>query len=401
MLNTWLFGRREISFLERDEQKVSEKAGLRKKILFVFNYGRIKRLEENGPDDFFWGARRLSRESFDVAFLEPDPGTAGVKHSSGVVFPVPFFFRKLFSEMIPSGLLKRSIQAFFAREALKNKEFIVAIGATWFLAFRFLQRFGFLPGKVVGVLMGPYEFPRSLKSSLGAFLQRILLRGGKNYELFLSEADRLDFQRWFGKRSGKSFVIPFGIDETFWFPLVSNEEPKSFILAMGNPERDYGCLLQAWQSIEESLKIVSNQPISTSHERVEVIQGNWCDSPLSDRSIRELFQHSKFVIVPLRNGASPSGTSTILQAMACGKALIVSQSRGLPKGLIHLENCFLVPPGNPVALREGIEFLLRNPQECFRIGTNARRSIERSFSSSHLAKNLENILGQASFAESH
>jgi glycosyltransferase involved in cell wall biosynthesis len=115
---------------------------------------------------------------------------------------------------------------------------------------------------------------------------------------------------------------------------------------------------------------------------------------LSDLDLRTLYQGSRFVVTPLKDSTQPQGQSVTLQAMACGKAVILSQTRGLwSRPLMrHLDNCYLVQHSDVHALRAAIDHLEREPALCARIGEEARRSVERHFSSDLMGARIGTIL---------
>ena len=123
-------------------------------------------------------------------------------------------------------------------------------------------------------------------------------------------------------------------------------------------------------------------------------KGDWIGQALSDAALRELYQASRFVVIPLKESSQPQGQSVALQAMACGKAVILSRTRGLwSKDLMkHLENCYFVPAGSVSALQEAIDHLSRDTALCARLGHAARASVERHFSSDLMAKQIAAIL---------
>jgi glycosyltransferase involved in cell wall biosynthesis len=93
-----------------------------------------------------------------------------------------------------------------------------------------------------------------------------------------------------------------------------------------------------------------------------------------------------------------AGITLILEAMAMSKAVIVSDSRGLPavvRGPTWFEgkedwsvddpevsgsNGIRVPPYDAGAMRSAIQFLLRNPSIADEIGRNGRRMAKQEFS---------------------
>ena len=189
-------------------------------------------------------------------------------------------------------------------------------------------------------------------------------------------------------------LVQFGVDVKFWTPEEDGGE-KEYLLAVGNDDgRDYETLLKAIGNYP--LRLHTARPLNdaTLPSNVVRTKGDWRGRALSDQELRNLYRESRFVVTPLHDSAQPQGQSVTLQAMACGKAVILSQTRGLwSRSLMrHLENCYLVPSGDVPALRAAIEHLTAEPALCDHIGAEARRSVERHFSSDLMGARIGTIL---------
>jgi len=88
------------------------------------------------------------------------------------------------------------------------------------------------------------------------------------------------------------------------------------------------------------------------------------------------------------------GITSLLEAMALGKAIIVSNSIGLRDYIRHEDNCLVVECGDPTALRASIIRLLSNPDECARLGRGARQYVERESSQAVHAGRLGSVLAE-------
>jgi glycosyltransferase involved in cell wall biosynthesis len=133
--------------------------------------------------------------------------------------------------------------------------------------------------------------------------------------------------------------------------------------------------------------------------------------------LRDVFARSAVVVVPLFDVDFQAGITTILEAMAMGKAVIVTQAAGQtdviedrrygtrrasmqPRSMSLLRelaeesglpveaNGLYVPPNDPAALRRAIEYLLDHPDERARLGAAARRTVERFMSVEHFAARM-------------
>ncbi len=142
-------------------------------------------------------------------------------------------------------------------------------------------------------------------------------------------------------------------------------------------------------------------------------------------SLRHLYAASHFVVVPLLDVPNQAGITVILEAMAMGKAVIVSGTRGqtdtirdrrnngfgrierevLPgfldapgvdEDLRHLPTGFYVKPGDSAELRKAISYLLAHPQLADELGRNGRRVFEAMMTLDTFTANVTQVIQSAS-----
>jgi glycosyltransferase involved in cell wall biosynthesis len=70
---------------------------------------------------------------------------------------------------------------------------------------------------------------------------------------------------------------------------------------------------------------------------------------------------------------------TLLEAMSCGAAVICTRVGGLPEVVLDGECGYIVPPSDPVTLRDRLRRVLSDPEHAARLGQAARRRIEERF----------------------
>ena len=186
-------------------------------------------------------------------------------------------------------------------------------------------------------------------------------------------------------------LVPFGVDTAFWTPGPGG--PEGPILAVGNDDgRDYELLVRAAGT--RPLRIHTRRPVGNVPPSVTVTGGTWQDAALSDEALRDLYRACPFVVVPLRESSQPQGQSVTLQAMACGKAVVLTRTRGLFGGPLiqHGENCHLVPTGDLRALQEALDTLGADAAYRARLGAAARRTVEEHFTSDRMAEEIGAIV---------
>ena len=93
--------------------------------------------------------------------------------------------------------------------------------------------------------------------------------------------------------------------------------------------------------------------------------------------LRELYARSRVVIVPLLHSDTDNGVTCILEAMAMGKPVICSRTRGQVDVIQDGVTGLYVPVGDAVALRAAIASLWNDPDRARQMGLNARSYIEK------------------------
>lgn len=96
------------------------------------------------------------------------------------------------------------------------------------------------------------------------------------------------------------------------------------------------------------------------------------------------------MVVPLEDVDFDAGVTVIAEAMAMGKAVVVTRARGQRDLVREGETGLHVPPGDPRALRAAIEYLLRDPAAADRMGRAAREIAEAHL---RLDQWVEKVLG--------
>lgn len=181
-------------------------------------------------------------------------------------------------------------------------------------------------------------------------------------------------QRW-GRSAGVE-VLGHTIDDRFWhaFPFV----PDGPVISVGDDHsRDYDLLLAAWDGLAPRTDLL----IRTSRiakDRSLPPGTTVLRERLPYHDLRDLYARSRFVVAPLKQTLNAGGINAILEAMATGRAAVVSENAAIRDFLRHEETCLVVPPGDVEALRAAMARLLAEPETCARLGANARRMVDEA-----------------------
>ena len=193
-------------------------------------------------------------------------------------------------------------------------------------------------------------------------------------------------------REDKLSYIPFGIDSEFWQSNKENQFNKKYVLAIGNDyARDWQTLIDSWDLNFPNLKLVTNLPISTNKKNIKIVKGDWGKKVLSDLDIKKLYINCFYVIIPLKETMQPSGQSCCLQAMACGKPVIMSNTKGLWDGnlLVNRENILLVKPNSVNDLKIAINEMNNNKILYYQLQSSANKLIQNHFNNNIMSQHIE------------
>jgi glycosyltransferase involved in cell wall biosynthesis len=184
-------------------------------------------------------------------------------------------------------------------------------------------------------------------------------------------------------------TAPLQIDTDFFRP--ANWAGSGPVLTVGDDfGRDYATLLKAIEGLNNNLSLVAKTarlPASVKHDpRLTIIPHR-----IGWQELRSLYEAARFVVIPLSASIHASGVSTLLEAMAMGKAVVVAASPGISGYVIPGETALVVPPGDAVALRAAIEQLRSDDALCRRLGAAARLFVMQRSSYGAVASRLAQV----------
>ncbi|MGH2514464.1 MAG: glycosyltransferase family 4 protein [Ktedonobacterales bacterium] len=225
-------------------------------------------------------------------------------------------------------------------------------------------------------------------------------------------------------------LLPYFADATFWHPLTSSSSmlnpPSSplplpsdpsisvvlnytppIVCAVGLEFRDYDTLAQAARGLHAYVRIAAASTWShhSAFTGTPNLPRNVTVQSYTYLPLRDLYAAARVVAVPLHEVDNQAGITVILEAMAMGKPVVVTATRGqtdvvrdrrnggrgrvtreewpafaeaseLSGSLAHLPTGFYVAPADPDELRRAIQYLLDHPDLAETLGRNGRRHVE-------------------------
>ena len=150
--------------------------------------------------------------------------------------------------------------------------------------------------------------------------------------------------------------------------------------------RAISALIAATRSVDRELVIKAGRhppDVSPDVKNVRVIRER-----MSFAELRRLYAGSSVVVVPTHATLNACGVSTILEASAMGKPLVISDNPGIHDFCIPDETCLMVPRSDPKAMQQAIQRLLDDRDLSERLTKSARLFVERHCSDAAHAKRL-------------
>ena len=215
----------------------------------------------------------------------------------------------------------------------------------------------------------------------------------------LNEYQASFLQRELAVPPRKVFRIHYGaaVDGDFFLPQLKEGERQNYVLSVGRENRDYETLFEALRTSEVRAKIVSSglgapgdyknhMPAGQPIENVEMLEH------VSYAALRNLYDGCCFVVIPLHNVDYPAGITAVMEAMAMGKAVIATYSRGIEEFIDDAVTGFWTEPANPIQLRDKILLLWNNPKLAIQMGQRARESVKSRVDMTRYVEELQSIL---------
>lgn len=195
-----------------------------------------------------------------------------------------------------------------------------------------------------------------------AVIMGLLLRKADRVYAYASAQVPLLVRR-FGLSPERVFFLPFGVDVQFFAPLedasaaspLSPEDAPDVLSVGSNTGKDYETLLDALPENMSCLIVTDeyNLAVVRAHHRGGAVEVRTAVPILQ---LRDLYLSARRLVVPLVEAATSSGQTVLLENLACGRAVIVSNVSGV-SDYVSGTAAVPVPPGDAAALRS----LLQSP----------------------------------------
>ncbi len=218
-----------------------------------------------------------------------------------------------------------------------------------------------------------------------------MVRSFRNVDRFIvySSLEKELYPAFFGIPPEKIDVVLWGVGA----PPVSPEYPLvdgDYACALGGNKRDYGTLLKAAE-LKPGIRlelVVRPQTLKdfTLPPNVNVR----VNLPLAETM--NILKFSKFMALPLDGDLIPAGHVTLVSAQHLGKAMIITESKGVADYILPGVNALTCPPGDAECMAEKMELLWEDRKTRENLERGGKNFATRHLSEEHVREHLARVI---------
>jgi glycosyltransferase involved in cell wall biosynthesis len=215
-----------------------------------------------------------------------------------------------------------------------------------------------------------------------------IIDGRRTSFCVLTRFETQSFPRTWGLRSSRVCFTPW--PATLKDALPSTDNGRVF--AGGNSLRDYRPLIAAARSIDAPVDIVTTV---LDPGDLGPLAGNLTIGPRPQAEYDEMLRAAAVVVVPLAAREDrASGQTTYANAMARGKAIVITDTPGVRDYISDGETGLIVAPGDEDAMAGAVCRLLADHAERARIGAAAREHARSELTLTRYATRLLEVVDE-------
>ena len=226
---------------------------------------------------------------------------------------------------------------------------------------------------------------------------------GKRIALFtVTDQEKADFIRRLVPGS-QVFVLPEQTDARFFTPGTGKiSKSRPLIASAGLEQRDYITLAKATQGKNLDVKVCAFSPNASLRQRKDLpnpVPENMEIRYFDFVELRDLYRSADIVVISLLQNHYSAGLTVLMEAIACGKPVIMTENIGLTEEFLEMGLILGTKPGDAKDLEATIDYLLANPEIAQDMADRAREYSLKHHTSEHyvnlVCRQLEAISTQS------
>lgn len=201
----------------------------------------------------------------------------------------------------------------------------------------------------------------------------------------------------------RSKYIAFGTDAEFFDDAGSNDEfdgrkeknlktesetKKQYILSIGYNKRDWDTLINAYEKLDTDveLHLLGNDSWKTDNPNIKILP------PVPVKEMMKRIEGCLFGVLPLKWFNYSYGQMTLMQQMALGKAVVVSEVPSVKDYATDGVDACFYPPEDEDALAKKMKILLEDDGLREKIGQEAALTVKEKINEKIMAGEIEEFV---------
>jgi glycosyltransferase involved in cell wall biosynthesis len=180
-------------------------------------------------------------------------------------------------------------------------------------------------------------------------------------------------------------------DVNFFKPGESALKSRPLIASAGLERRDYQTLAIATQDLDVDVKICAVSPNGSSKTKVAfpaVMPANMTSRHYDWHEFVQLYRDADVVVVSLLQNYYSAGLTTLVEALACRRPVVMTRTPGLGEKLIDLGVAIGVEPGDAIGMQQAIEAVLQHPEMAAEMAQRGFEVVHERYTSEQYVDNF-------------
>lgn len=212
--------------------------------------------------------------------------------------------------------------------------------------------------------------------------------------LFLSSINYKEAKELYFKTNERHSHIAWGVDLEFYFqkPETLINLNTKYMMSAGNTGRDFDIIVKAFKTVNFDLHIYATK-YSKKPDNIPsnvLFDINIPYDNTSPKLLKEKYLESYVILIPLSDCSSLQGITSLLEAMAMGKAIIMTYNKNIDIDIEKEGIGLYVQKDDEKGWIKNINYLLANPDKVNEMGLKAYKLCQQIYNMNQFALNLSN-----------
>jgi glycosyltransferase involved in cell wall biosynthesis len=264
----------------------------------------------------------------------------------------------------------------------RNHDVMLSGTETDSIALGVLRRLGLYRRGVVSIVHAPPRPPLDR-----AWLTKLAF-GRHDRLLFLSSANR-DLYLSLGIDPARTAVVDWGLDLSYYrpAPLAPDAWEHPYVLSAGKTRRDHATLVKGFAGAPIELQLycseasAPSESITPPNAHVHFNRTGYSDESetLTDAQLQEAYRGCVAVAVPLTSNGALAGHTSMLEALAMGRAVLVTRNPMFDIDVEREGAGLVIDVGDVEGWSRALAWVVEHPEETAAMGVRGRQLCEERY----------------------